>query len=178
MKRIIKNICLILYYAIATHLPTQPVPGWQIGYAFRRLLIKHIAESCGDGVIVKTNCYFGRANKLRVGHRSQLGMNARIHPEVTIGDDLVMGPDVVILTVVHGFERLDVPINLQDYPSNRPVVIGNDVWIGTRVIILPGVTIGDQAVVGAGSVVTKDVPPRAIVAGNPAKVIRMRGERL
>jgi chloramphenicol O-acetyltransferase type B len=55
-----------------------------------------------------------------------------------------------------------------------PVTIGNDVWIGARVIVLPGVQIGDQAIVGAGAVVTKDVEPLAIVAGNPARVIRLR----
>ena len=58
----------------------------------------------------------------------------------------------------------------------RPITIGNDVWIGSRVIILPGVHVGDGSVIGAGSVVTKDVEPYSIVAGNPARLIRKRVE--
>ena len=126
---------------------------------------------------MKQNCYVGQGNGLRIGHRSQLGHNARIDQHVTIGDDVVMGPDVVIMTNHHAFENLDMPINQQGKLSIKPVVIGNDVWIGTRAIIMPGVYIGDQAVVGAGSVVTRDVPMKAIVGGNPARVIRTRGDK-
>lgn len=118
-------------------------------------------------MIVKQHCYFGRGTGLRVGHRSQLGDNAQIGPHVTIKDDMIMGPDVVIMTTSHAFEDPRVPINLQGTMEVRPVVIGNDVWICTRVIILPGVTIGDGAVIGAGSVVTGDVPPLAIMGGYP-----------
>jgi maltose O-acetyltransferase len=89
-----------------------------------------------------------------------------------------MGPDVVIMTNTHAFERLDIPINQQGNLPLKPVVIGDDVWIGTRVVILPGINVGDKAVIGANSVVTKDVPSGAIVAGSPARNIRMRGERL
>ena len=62
----------------------------------------------------------------------------------------------------------------QGFEEERPVVIGNDVWIGDRVIILPGVHVGDGSILAAGAVVTKDVPPYAIVGGVPAKLIRMR----
>ena len=126
---------------------------------------------------MKQNCYVGQGNGLRIGHRSQLGHNARIDQHVTIGDDVVMGPDVVIMTNHHAFDNLDLSINQQGKLPIKPVVIGNDVWIGTRAIIMPGVNIGDQAVVGAGSVVTGDVPARSIVGGAPARFIRMRGEK-
>lgn len=178
MKNVIRKICLFFYYAVATHFPTQPVPGYRVGYFLRRILVKNIAEKCGKDIIVKQNAYIGSGFGLKIGNRSQLGHNLKIDQNVTIGDDVVMGPDVVIMTNAHAFERLDLPVNQQGNLPNKPVNIGNDVWIGTRVVIMPGVNIGDQAIIGASSVVTKDVPPQAIVAGNPASIMRMRGERL
>jgi len=176
MKRFVKIFCLFLYYAVGTHFPTQPMPGWRFGYWFRDQLVRHIADTCGRDIKVKHHCYIGKGQGLRIGDRTQLGHNARIDQCVTIGDDVLMGPDVVILTNTHEFENLGIPINRQGKIHVRPVVIGNDVWLGTRVIVMPGVRIGDHAVIGAGSVVTKDVPPRAVVAGNPARLIRYRGE--
>ncbi len=178
LKLIVKKACLIVYYSIGIRFPTQPVPGYRLGYALRRLLIRCIVEQAGEGIIVKQRSYIGKGRGLKIGNRSQLGHNSMIGPYVTIGDDVVMGPDVVIMTESHAFDRLDIPINRQGKLPTRPVVIGHDVWLGTRSIILPGVTIGDQAIVGAGAVVTHDVPPRAIVGGVPARVIRMRGGRM
>lgn len=73
-----------------------------------------------------------------------------------------MGPDVMIFTQNHKNDRLDIPMMLQTDPK-RPVVIGDDVWIAARAIILPGVTIGKGSIIGAGAVVTKDVPEYAVV---------------
>ncbi len=86
----------------------------------------------------------------------------------------MMGPDVVILTQNHKFDRLDIPMLDQGFKDEQPVTICDDVWIGARVIILPGVTVGKGAIIAAGAVVTKDVPEYAIVGGNPARVIKMR----
>ncbi len=172
-----RQAALAAYYGFAWRLPTQPMPGWRLGYALRRKLVQQIFPRCGEGVLVKQRCYFGDGRNVEVGDRSQLGDRARIDDDVTFGSDVVMGPDVVIMTNTHAFEDVDVPIRVQGNGGSRQVVIGNDVWIGTRVVILPGVTVGDGAVIGAGSIVTKDVPPAAIVAGNPARVIRYRGSR-
>lgn len=87
----------------------------------------------------------------------------------------MMGPEVVILTNSHKFNSVDVPMNKQG-SFIEPVVIGNDVWIGTRAIILPGVRIGNGVIIGAGAIVTKDVPDYAVVGGVPAKIIRFRNE--
>jgi maltose O-acetyltransferase len=88
---------------------------------------------------------------------------------VTIGDRTLFGPAVQIYTATH---PLDATLRSQGLESARPVTIGSDVWVGGGAIICPGVTIGDRAVIGAGSVVTRDVPPDVVVAGNPARVIR------
>lgn len=178
LSNVTKVIALFLYYGFARFFPTQPMLGYQIGYWLRRNLLRFIVDECGNDVIVKSNCYFGTGQGIKVGDRSQLGQNARIGPYTTIGDDVVMGPDVVIMTTSHAFEDPVVPINRQGSLPIKPIIIGNDVWIGTRAIILPGVKVGDKAIIGAGSVVTKDVPPLAIVGGVPAKIIRYRGERL
>ena len=89
----------------------------------------------------------------------------------------MMGTDVNIITRNHRFDRTDIPMMEQGFEEERPVYIGNDVWIGDRVLILPGVHIGDGSIIAAGAVVTKDVPPYSIVAGVPARKIRDRFER-
>lgn len=86
----------------------------------------------------------------------------------------MMAPECVILTRNHAFDRTDIPMGEQGVQQEKPVIIGNDVWLGQRVIILPGVHIGNGVIVGAGAVVTKDVPDYAVVAGNPARIIKYR----
>jgi maltose O-acetyltransferase len=178
MTRIRRGLLLAAYYAFAQFLPTHPVPGWRFAYWLRRQLVRSILPACGHGVIVKSRCYFGTGTSLRIGNNSQLGARSRIDHEVTIGDDVVIGPEMIILTISHAFEDPRIPVRLQGAVPRRPVVIGNDVWIASRVIITPGVTIGDGAVIAAGSVVTKDVKPFSVVAGVPAKLVRRRGDRL
>ena len=177
-RRSARFLALMLYYGFAQFLPTSPSPGWRFAYWLRERLVRVIFKSCGMGIRVKTRAYFGTGELLVIGDHSQLGVNCKVEKDLVMGDNVVMGPDVIIMSSSHSFERLDVPINMQGSLPRRPVVIGSDVWIGTRVIILPGIRIGNQSIIGAGSVVTKDVPPRAIVAGNPARVVRYRGERL
>lgn len=85
-----------------------------------------------------------------------------------------MGPEVTILSQNHAFSDTTKPIIEQGSDPKKPVIIGDDVWIGTRVIILPGVTVGSHAIIASGAVVTKNVPEWAIVGGNPAKILKMR----
>lgn len=174
MNKIIRTISLIIYYSFARRFPTRPVPGWRVGYALRRLLVKRIFDSCGDGVIIKCGAYFGTGSGIRVGHRAQIGDNSRIDHSVDIGDDVLMGPDVVIMTGGHAYLDPETLINQQGAVPRKPVKIGRDVWIGTRVIILPGVQIGEGAVIGASSVVTKNIPAFAVAAGNPARIVKWR----
>ena len=102
-----------------------------------------------------------------------IGLKAYIRGPLKIGRDVLMGPECVILTTNHNFSKRESPIRLQGSTS-KPVLIGDDVWIGQRVMIMPGVNIGNGAIIGAGAVVTKDVPPYTIVGGAPAKVIKSR----
>lgn len=89
--------------------------------------------------------------------------------KITIGDNVFIAPDVCIVTEEHA---MDVEQRVAGLEYTHPVTIGDNVWICIGAIILPGVTIGADSVIGAGSVVTKDIPPRSLAVGNPCKVIR------
>jgi maltose O-acetyltransferase len=119
--------------------------------------------------------YDGRA--LIVGDYASIGNGTYIGGgPVTIGANVRMARYVIIETYNHNFDSIKVPIRLQD-GQNEPVVIEEDVWIGVRVSICPGVRIGRGSVIGAGSVVTRDIPEYSVAAGVPARVIRSRNSQ-
>lgn len=168
-------LAYVLYYGFARHLPASYKPyAWGAKWA-RRQCAARLLDHCGKAVNVEHGAEFGAGRGIRLGDRSGLGVNCKVG-ECEIGNDVMMGPDVVFIGGNHEFDRTDVPMMDQGRRSSRPISIGDDVWIGTRVIVLPGVQVGAGAILAAGAVVTKDVPPRAIVGGNPARVVRFRGE--
>jgi maltose O-acetyltransferase len=169
-----KLICLGLYYGLARYLPDSPFPGAWIGQASRSWLAKQIFAHCGVHVRINYGANFGTGIHVWLGNNSSIAADAWIGNDTRIGSDVMMAPSVTILSNSHNFARTDISMREQGAPPPRPVTIGDDVWIGTRVIILPGVTVGSHAILGAGAVVTKDVPEWAIVGGNPARVIRFR----
>jgi acetyltransferase-like isoleucine patch superfamily enzyme len=95
---------------------------------------------------------------------------------ITIEDDVMMGCGVHVYVNNHRFDNPDMPIIDQGYYASKDVVLKKGCWLGANAIVLPGVTIGENSVVGAGSVVTKSIPPKVLVAGNPAIIIRNIGE--
>ena len=117
---------------------------------------------------------FHSGRKITIGDNSGIGVRAYLSGRITVGHNVMMGKDVTMLTLNHNFDRTDIPMIQQGFKEEGPIVISDDVWVGDRVFILPGVIIGRGAIIGACAVVTKDVPEYAIVGGNPAKVIKMR----
>ncbi len=171
-RKIKRKIGALLYYTVAKHLPPS-YSGIRVGQtALRRFCGKLMLKHCGKHANIEHNAYF--SPKVSLGDYSGIGVNAKIHGTCIIGDYVMMGEDCTIITRNHRFDRLDVPMMEQGFEEERPVTIGNDVWIGDKVTILPGVHIGNGCVIGAGSVVTRDVPDHAVAAGVPAKVIRFR----
>ncbi len=172
MGRVSRKIGALMYYTIAQHLPSS-CSGIKVGQkAFRAFCGKLMLKHCGKKVNIEKGASFSA--KASLGDYSGIGINARIHGACTIGNYVMMGTDVVVFSRNHAFDRTDIPMMHQGFEEERPVVIGNDVWIGDRVIILPGVHVGDGSIIAAGAVVTHDVPPYAIVGGVPAKVIKTR----
>ncbi len=166
----------LFYYGFAQHLPASTVPGGRFFKKIRYLLTHQLFASCGKDVNIEHRAFFHSGKDIGIGDYSGIGINASLSGHITLGDYVMMGRDVVIMTRNHEFLRTDIPMVKQGFREERPVVISNDVWIGDRVIILGGVHIGEGAIIGAGSVVTKNVPPYAVVAGIPAKIIKMRKE--
>ena len=111
---------------------------------------------------------------LSIGDNSGVGIRCEVNGPVTIGANVMMGPEVVIYTQTHKYDRTDIPMCEQGSTEPCEVVIEDDVWLGRRAIIMPGVRIGKGSIIGAGAVVTKDVPPYSVVGGVPARVIRTR----
>jgi len=113
--------------------------------------------------------------QLKLGNDVYVGKNTFLgsYFPISIGDNTLIGADSYIISANHGFSRRDIPIRKQGY-FGAPVAIGEGVWLGAHVIVLPGVTIGQGAIVGAGSVVTRSIPPFEIWAGSPARWIKNR----
>lgn len=124
----------------------------------------------------------GRRSKIHkntiIGENSGIGYGCEINNGVTIGDNVMMGPDVLIYTQNHCTADLDIPMREQGMKEIEPVYICDDVWIGARVCILPGVTIGRGTIVGACTVVSKDIPPYSVVVGNPARIVKNRNNQV
>jgi acetyltransferase-like isoleucine patch superfamily enzyme len=129
----------------------------------------------GSGTSVQSGCKFLNGRKIHLGKRNVINFGClfdgrKFH--IKTGDDVSIGPEAAILTLGHDPQSPDFSDRGGD------VIIGNRVWIAFRAVVLPGISIGDGAVVGAGAVVTKNVEPYAIVAGNPARKIGERSRDL
>ncbi len=168
-----RRLALALYYGITSHIRSSDNQG-TIGARLNRFVVKRIFRKCGQGVNIRPRVYFGSGANVSIGNHSMMGQDSIIGStaEVAIGNDVMMGPEVLVYTSNHGMAA-GTPMRLQPLES-AAVRIGDDVWIGARCIILPGVNIGDGAVLAAGAVVTGDVPANAVVGGVPAKLLKYR----
>ena len=137
-----------------------------------------IGDSCfigADSTIQCFDCYSSKTHKpsVRIGNNVSFTRRATIYcaEKIEIGDNTLIGSDVLITDENHG---TDPRIAYRDNPlRTAPVIIGENVWIGDKAIILPGVKIGNYSIIGAGAVVTKSIPPYTICAGNPARAIKI-----
>ncbi|EKO3838680.1 sugar O-acetyltransferase [Vibrio harveyi] len=141
----------------------------------RSNILNHLLASVGK------NCYIEPPLRANWGCHTHLGDNVYANFNLTlvddthiyIGDHVMIGPNVTIATAGH---PIDPELRRDIAQFNIPVHIGNNVWIGANSVVLPGVTIGENSVIGAGSVVTKDIPANVVAVGNPCRVLREIGE--
>lgn len=169
-------ICHFLFSCFAVKMPCSKSKFGVHYKKLREILVKGYIDFCGNNVNIEPHCRFDYA--LKIGDNSGIGEYSELYGDITIGNDVMMGTNCIIYTVNHRFDDINIPMRKQGNEPSQPVVIGNDVWIGGRVTILPGVHIGNGAVIGAGAVVTKDVPEFAVVGGNPAKIIKYRQDNV
>ncbi|WP_018478366.1 sugar O-acetyltransferase [Pontibacter roseus] len=137
----------------------------------RTRVLQQLIPHAGDGLWLQPPFYCDYGYNIQAGEKVFFNFNCVVLDvtQVTIGSRTLFGPNVQIYTATH-------PMNHQERASGvefaKPISIGEDVWVGGSVVICPGVTIGSRSVIGAGSVVTKDIPADVFAAGNPCKVIR------
>ena len=175
MGRIKRVLCRKLYYSFANKLPPSDSKKGRKYKKIRYFFAKRFICKCGTDVNFEHNSHFDPT--LIIGDRSGVGINSSLGGTVIIGNDVMMGPNCIIMTKSHLHNRIDIPMNQQGFEKEHSLTIGDDVWFGVNVTVLPGVyNIGSHSIIAAGAVVTKDVPEYAIVGGNPAAIIRMRNE--
>lgn len=162
----------ILYTAIGKHLPLS---GARISFGarrFRQFCAHLILADCGKWVNIDKGVTF--ATDIKLGNGSGIGANCSIPSGVSIGENVMMGIDILMFTNEHRHDDITVPMGAQGRTPVEPIVIEDDVWIGSRSLIMKGVHIGHGAIIAAGSVVTKDVPAYEIWGGNPARFLKSR----
>jgi acetyltransferase-like isoleucine patch superfamily enzyme len=140
----------------------------------RRIFFKAMFRRLGAPGLIDYKTYFRYPSKMSIGHHSYINHGCCFYGsslkgvEIVIGDDVALGPHVKIFTATHDYSTID----LKDVAES--VTVEDNAWVGGGTIILPGVTIGRGAIIGAGSVVTKDIPAFSVAVGNPARVVRTR----
>ena len=140
-------------------------------FAARNTMLRQMLGQADADTFINQPFYCDYGKHIRLGKRFFANFHLTILDEapVTIGDDCFLGPNVSIYTACHSINPVERNTRKE---WALPVRIGNNVWIGGDVTILPGVTIGDNCTIGAGSVVTHDIPANTVAAGNPARVIK------
>ena len=137
----------------------------------------------GNGVWLGRDCEISAGDRIEIGDRTSLQNRTQLHGDVIIGAGCVGAANLYISSGEHGFrDSPHLPIRVQDFHRarcantvrSRPVVIGDDCWLGINVVIMPGITIGRGCVVGSNAVVTRDIAPYTIAAGAPARILGQR----
>jgi maltose O-acetyltransferase len=137
----------------------------------RELILKKLLGACGKNVWIESPFYCDYGYQIFLGDNVFINFNCTILDAcpVTIGNDVLIGPNVQLYSATH---PTDWQIRAKGLENSKPISIGDNAWIGGGVIICPGVSIGQRTVIGAGSVVTRNIPSDVVAAGNPCKVIK------
>ncbi len=176
-NKFLEYFSLVLYYGFAYWLPNFDSRFFgKASNAIRVWCVRNIFEYVGKGVNIGRKANFGRGHNIRIGTRSNIGPNCVVPSNIIIGNDVMMGPDNYFF---HSFTHEISDVTKPMIEQGQKILDGrteicDDIWIGKDCLFMPCKKIGSHSIVGARSVVTKDVPEYVIVAGNPAKIIRER----
>jgi len=171
--KFVRLVFLVTYYGFAQWLP-RSYSRFSFGSRHvRYYLCRRLFRSIGRNVNIERRVYIGRGERLEVGDNTGIGEGSIVE-YAKIGKNCMIG-QLHYLHRNHRYDRRDITIAQQGYEEDRQLVVGDDVWFGIKTVVLPGRKIGDGAVIGACSVVTRDVPAYAVVGGNPARIIKWRG---
>jgi maltose O-acetyltransferase len=173
-RRAGRLLALFTYYSVASHLPDLAFPGGRLFNRIRCALLARVLPKFGERNEIDSRVYLGDASDVEIGDWCQINAGSRL-TRVSIGNYVMVGPEVFVIGQMHETADTSVPMVEQGKVLRDVTRIDDDVWIGTRAVVMPGVHIASGAIVGAGAVVTKDVPPNGVVAGVPARLVRMRG---
>ena len=137
----------------------------------RARILHELIKNAKDGCYIKSPFICEYGDYISLGHNFFANYNCKLMDggKITFGDDVLVGPDCTFVTATH---PTDPQRRLEGYQRFQPITVGNNVWFGAGVTVCPGVSIGDNCVIGAGSVVVKDIPNNCVAAGNPCKIIR------
>ncbi len=141
----------------------------------RTAILREVFPEMGENVYIEPPFYANWGCNVHVGNNfyANFGLTVVDDADIFIGNDVMIAPHVTLATAGH---PLDPDLRKQVLQFNMPIHIGNNVWIGAHAVVLPGVTIGDNSVIGAGSIVTKDIPAGVLALGSPCHVVREIGE--
>lgn len=176
MKKLTQSAGIAVYYSFLYFLnPNMPLFGGVLR-KFKASVLHLFFPGINTDANIGQLAWLGKIGNLRIGKRSGIGKRFKMHnTAITIGNDVMMAQNVMVMGGGHRHELTDIPMIDQGDMPHSTLVIEDDVWIGANVLILAkDYTIGRGSIIGAGSVVTKAVPPYAIVGGNPARIIKMR----
>jgi maltose O-acetyltransferase len=174
MKKISKVLALVLYYSLAKHLPNYSFPGGVFFNWFRIFLLRRIIN-VGNNCRIMRNIYIGNGNNISIGNHCRINENCRLD-NVQIGNHVMIARESILLGKMHEFKEIDTPMQMQGNKQSDPIIIEDDVWIGLRVMVLPGLLIRQGTIIGAGAVLTKNTEPFGVYGGIPAKLIKFRNK--
>jgi len=158
---------LLMYYNTISHTKQEE----------RDRVLKQLLAEIGENCYIETPFHANwGGHHVHFGHTiyANSGLTLVDDTHIYVGDNTMFGPNVTIATAGH---PIDPELRRQGLQYNLPVHIGKNCWLGAGVTVMPGVTIGDNAVIGAGSIVTRDIPANVVAVGNPCRVLREVGER-
>lgn len=137
----------------------------------RREILEKLIGAAEEGCTIKSPFLCDYGEFISLGKNFFANYNCKLIDggRITFGDDVLVGPDCTFVTAVH---PVDPARRLAGYMTYKPISVGSNVWFGAGVLVCPGVTIGDNCVIGAGSVVVRDIPANSVAAGNPCRILR------